>query len=134
MTLTRGPARSQPGADVARLAQAGIDWDAVMVGRFYALQALERLARPGSVAVDPRAADPVLHFFVEAGTTDGWDMEETTAFSTATYVMLPAATKEAQPGAYWLVPPTGGVIQHTETAALHLALAAVGLKAGRQAS
>ncbi|WP_328309219.1 hypothetical protein OG432_08180 [Streptomyces sp. NBC_00442] len=134
MTMTRGPARSQPGADVARLAQAGIDWDAVVVSRYYALQALERLARPGSVAVDPRTAQPVLHFFVPAGTTDGWDLEQTTAFSTATYVMLPAATREAQPGAYWLLPPVGGFIQHTETAALQLALEAVGLRAGREAS
>ncbi|MEV5941068.1 hypothetical protein [Streptomyces sp. NPDC051994] len=127
MTMTRGPAPSQPSTG-ARLAQAGVDWDAVAVNRFYALQALERLARPGSVAVDPRAQQPVLYFFVPAGTTDGWGVPESTAFSTATYVMLPAAGKGAQPGAYWLVPPVGGLIQHTETTALRLALEAVGLK------
>lgn len=134
MTMTRGPALSQPAADVARLAQAGIDWDAVMVNRFYALQALERLTQPGSVAVDPRAAQPVLYLFVPPGTTDGWDIGQTTAFSTATYVMLPAAAKGGQPGAYWLLPPAGGIIQHTETAALRMALQAVGLKAEREAS
>lgn len=126
MTMTRGPAPTQPSAGTARLTRAGIDWDAVMVSRFYALQALERLARPGSVTVDPRR-EPVLYFFVPAGTTDGWDLPQSTAFSTATYVMLPPATKGAQPGPYWLLPPLDGLIQHTGTAALQAALTAVGL-------
>ncbi|MER0448486.1 hypothetical protein ABR738_28670 [Streptomyces sp. Edi4] len=116
------------------MTRAGVDWDAVMVSRLYALRALELLNRPGSVTVDPRRTDPVLCFFVPAGTTVGWSLPQSIAFSTATYVMLPPSLKEAQPGPYWLLPPVGGFVQHTGTAALQAALAAVGLAPNSEAS
>lgn len=122
--MTSGKAPSLPGVAGTRLTAAGIDWDAVKVSRFHALQALERLDQPGSVAVDPAAGQPVLYFFVPPGTTCGWDIPHSTALSTATHVVLPPSFRDAPPGPYWLIPPERGVIQHTRTGALRLALAA----------
>ncbi|MEE1829709.1 hypothetical protein [Streptomyces sp. SP17KL33] len=92
-----------------RLAPAGVDWEVVKVRRFYALQALERIARPGAVAVDPAPAEPVLYFFVEVGTLNDWDVPQTTALGSNAHVVLPPDVKEAPPGPYWLVAPSHGL-------------------------
>lgn len=108
------------------LTRAGVTWDAVKVDRFHALQALERIPEPGSVAVDPGAGsvEPVLYFFVARGTTDGWDIEHSRAYSTATYVQIPPVHKKSGEGPYWLIPPKYGVIMNTDTETLKLALVA----------
>lgn len=107
------------------LTRAGVSWDAVKVDRFHALQALERIPDPGSVAVDPGAVEPVLYFFVARGTTGGWDVPHSRAYSTATYVQIPPVNKESGEGPYWLIPPKYGVIMNTDTETLKLALTAV---------
>ncbi|MFJ9752604.1 hypothetical protein [Streptomyces chartreusis] len=96
-----------------RLAQAGVDWDAIKVGRFYALQALERIGYPGAVAVDPAPAEPVLYFFVRAGSALGWEVPESTGLGLNVHVVLPPDDKEAPPGPYWLIPPSNGLTQVT---------------------
>jgi hypothetical protein len=124
LTRTAGP----------RLTAAGIDWDAVKVPRFYALQALKRLASPGAIAVDPVRARPVLYFFVPAGSTVGWDVQHSDALGTATHVVLPPATKELPPGPYWLIPPKGGQVQLTRIDALRAAIEDAIAPAGGRAS
>lgn len=104
---------AMPEVDGTRLTPAGVHWDAIKVGRFYALQALKRLGAPGAVAVDPWPAEPVLYFFVSPGATVGWDIPQSTALGTATHVVLPPSTKERPPGPYWLIPPRNGCIQLT---------------------
>ncbi|MDQ1031529.1 hypothetical protein QF035_009111 [Streptomyces umbrinus] len=91
-----------------RLAQAGVKWDVVKARRFLGLQALKHIEHPGAVAVDPNSPEPVLYFFVPAGTTGGWMVPDTTALSGTegtTHVVLPPKHREAPPGSYWLLPP-----------------------------
>ncbi|MCX4554290.1 hypothetical protein [Streptomyces sp. NBC_01500] len=107
-----------------RLAPAGLEWDTIKVSHYYALQALERLVRPGSVAVDPAPAEPALYFFVPPGTTKEWDVAHSTALGIATHVVLPPNDKTLPPGPYWLITPRNGRLQHTQAAALRLALEA----------
>lgn len=124
-----------PGIAGTRLAPAGVDWDAVKVGRFYALQALGRMTSPGAVAVDPAPAEPALYFFVPAGSTTGWDVQQSTALGVATHVVLPPDTKELPPGPYWLIRPRAGRVQLTRVDELRAALNAVtGVPAAREAS
>ncbi|MEU5002247.1 DUF6415 family natural product biosynthesis protein [Streptomyces sp. NPDC021622] len=106
-----------------RLAPAGVRWDAIKVGRFHALRALEHLEHPGAVAVDPAPAEPVLYFFVPAGSAERWETPQTTALGIATHIMLPPDHKSSPPGPYWLVPPSRDRFL-TQTNTLALALAA----------
>ncbi|AKA06872.1 hypothetical protein SAZ_34040 [Streptomyces noursei ZPM] len=114
-----------PGTAGTRLVSAGVGWDAVKVARFFALQAIEMLSRPGAVAVDPGPAEPVLYFFVPVGSTADWRLPQVTTLGTATHLVLPPAHCQAPPGPYWLVPPAGGRLPLTDPTALHRALAAV---------
>ncbi|GAA3838421.1 hypothetical protein GCM10022403_083640 [Streptomyces coacervatus] len=102
-----------------RLTPAGIDWDAVRVGRYLGVQAIERIAQPGAVAVDPACAEPVLYFLLPPGSTEGWDVPHTRRLGTHAYVVLPPAGKDSPPGPYWLVPPKRGI---TRAATLRRAL------------
>jgi hypothetical protein len=104
------------------LAQAGVTWDVVKVRRFLGLQAIEHIAQPGAVAVDPHPPEPMLYFFVPAGTLADWDLPDTTPLNSTectTHVVLPPRHREAPPGPYWLLLPSRGL---TATAALHHAL------------
>ncbi|MFJ9589685.1 DUF6415 family natural product biosynthesis protein [Streptomyces acidicola] len=96
-----------------RLAQAGVTWDVVKVCRFLGLQALEYIGHPGAIAVDPYSPEPMLYFFVPAGTTVGWSVPDTTPLSgtaeVTTHVVLPPPHREAPPGPYWLLPPSHGL-------------------------
>jgi hypothetical protein len=112
-----------------RLAQAGVEWDAVKVGRFYALQALERIANPGAVAVDPAPPEPALYFFVQVGSAVGWDVPESTGLSLNAHVVLPPDDKGAPPGPYWLIPPSHGL---TQAAGLRKALEEVTMPAAAE--
>ncbi|MFE7313124.1 hypothetical protein ACFU7T_08445 [Streptomyces sp. NPDC057555] len=104
---------------------AGIDWDALKVARFFALQAIERLQRPGAVAVDPAPAEPVLYFFVPVGSTAGWSLPQVITLGAATHVVLPPTHCQAPPSPYWLVPPANGHLPLTNPTALHRALTTV---------
>ncbi|MFF4602601.1 hypothetical protein ACFY12_07580 [Streptomyces sp. NPDC001339] len=117
-------APSLPGPPGARLVSAGIDWDAVKVVRFFGLQAIERLQRPGAVAVDPAPAEPALYFFVPVGTA-AWSLPQVSTLGAATHIILPPARCQAPPGPYWLVPPADGCLPLTDATALYQALAAV---------
>ncbi|MFF4138036.1 DUF6415 family natural product biosynthesis protein [Streptomyces mirabilis] len=105
-----------------RLAQAGVRWDVVKVRRFLGLQAIEHIEQPGAVAVDPHSPEPMLYFFVPAGTLADWDVPDTRALNSTectTHVVLPPGHREAPPGPYWLLPPSCGL---TPTDTLHRAL------------
>ncbi|MGW2769169.1 DUF6415 family natural product biosynthesis protein [Streptomyces sp. NPDC001275] len=105
-----------------RLAQAGVRWDVVKVRRFLGLQALKHIEQPGAVAVDPHWPEPMLYFFVPAGTLADWDVPDTTALNSTectTHVVLPPGHREAPPGPYWLLSPSCGL---TPIATLHRAL------------
>ncbi|MDX3523346.1 hypothetical protein [Streptomyces scabiei] len=99
------------GAAGRRLAQSGVEWDAIKVGRFHALQALERITNPGAVAVDPARPEPVLYFFVQLGGAVGWNIPGSTALGLTAYVVRPPDDKEAPPGPYWLISPAHGLTQ-----------------------
>ncbi|HKR51527.1 MAG TPA: DUF6415 family natural product biosynthesis protein [Pseudonocardiaceae bacterium] len=94
-----------------RLTPAGVEWDAVRVGRYLGVQAIGRIARPGAVAVDPACAEPLLYFLLPAGSTEGWDVPHTRPLGANAYVVLPPADKDSPPGPYWLVPPKCGFTQ-----------------------
>ncbi|MCX4974201.1 hypothetical protein [Streptomyces sp. NBC_00620] len=98
---------------------AGAEWDAIKVSQTFALQALQRLAEPGAVLVDPGGA--VIYFFVAPGSTAGWEVPQTTALSETAYVVLPPDGRENPPGPYWLIPPSRGRL-HTNLDALRAAL------------
>jgi hypothetical protein len=105
-----------------QLARAGVTWDAVKVSRFLGLQALQHIEHPGAVAVDPHSPEPMLYFFVPAGTTACWDVPDTTPLhgtEGTVHVVLPPPHREAPPGPYWLLPPSNGL---TRTATLQRAL------------
>jgi hypothetical protein len=102
-----------------RLVPAGVDWDAVQVGRFLALQAVERITRLGAVAVDSVPDEPVLYFLVPAGTATRWDVPMTAVLGPSSHMVLPPDTKHTPPGPYWLSPPSCGL---TPAAVLRLAL------------
>ncbi|GAB2880680.1 hypothetical protein GCM10027074_56180 [Streptomyces deserti] len=104
-----------------RLASAGVQWDAVKVGRRLGLRAIERIAEPGAVAVDPHAAEPVPYFFVPAGSVAHWDVPQTTTLGPDAHVVLPPDRKETTPGPYWLISQQRGLIP---TAVLREALEA----------
>ncbi|MFF4508928.1 DUF6415 family natural product biosynthesis protein [Streptomyces sp. NPDC001401] len=91
-----------------RLTPAGTDWDAVRVGRYLGVQAIERIAQPGAVAVDPACAEPVLYFLLPVGSTEGWHVPHTRPLGAHCYLVLPPAGKDSPPGPYWLVPPKRG--------------------------
>ncbi|MEU4827732.1 hypothetical protein AB0H37_38210 [Actinomadura sp. NPDC023710] len=104
------------------LAPAGVRWDAVKVARHLAVRALELIAKPGAVAVDPAPSEPVLYFFVPPGSAATWDVPETTALGHSAHVVLPPEHKEAPPGPYWLIAQPNGL---TPVALLRQALMAV---------
>ncbi|MFR0367543.1 hypothetical protein [Streptomyces sp. MCC20] len=97
------------------------DIDVIRVCRFLALQALEGLAAPGAVTVDPFPAAPALFFLVPAGAAVGWRLPDTTACGPSK-VVLPPDGKEAPPGPYWLIGRSHGL---TSAVALRAALEAV---------
>ncbi|SHI11789.1 hypothetical protein [Streptomyces sp. 3214.6] len=105
-----------------RLAPAGVEWDAVKVGRHLAVRAIEQIATPGAVAVDPAPSEPMLYFFVPPGSAADWDVPETTALGRNSHVVLPPSHKEEPPGPYWLLAQRHGL---TRTAILRQALEAV---------
>ncbi|TGB13882.1 hypothetical protein E2651_07670 [Streptomyces sp. MZ04] len=100
---------------------AGVDWDAIKVVRSFGLQALDRIAEPGAVVVDPSAAAPAVYFFVRPGTTDGWNVAQSTALSVTNHVTLPPESRVMPPGPYWLTSPADGRL-HTDTATVRAAL------------
>lgn len=102
-----------------RLAPAGIRWNAVKVSRCLAVQAIERIAKPGAVAVDPHHADPVLYFFVPLYSSGEWDVPHTRLLSRNAHLVLPPDDKNTPPGPYWLIPPHYGL---TNSFALRRAL------------
>jgi hypothetical protein len=102
-----------------RLAPAGVEWDAVKVGRHLGVRAISLIAEPGAVAVDPARPEPVVYFFVPAGSAAHWDVAQTTALGPGAHVVLPPDHKEAPPGPYWLVPQLHGL---TPTRVLRQAL------------
>jgi hypothetical protein len=92
-----------------RLAPAGVEWDAVKVGRHLGARAIDLIAEPGAVAVDPARPEPLLYFFVPAGSAAHWDVPQTDALGPDTYVVLPPDHKQAPPGPYWLLPQHHGL-------------------------
>ncbi|WP_146252200.1 hypothetical protein [Streptomyces carminius] len=90
------------------------------MSRWIGLEALERLKGPhGAVVVDPH--ERALYFLVPPRSTQGWEVQHTTPLSTASYVVVPPAGKEAEPGIYWLTSPTHGPL-HTDVDALRAAI------------
>ena len=133
--MTSSETAPSPGVAGTRLAPVGGDWDVIQVGRFYGLQALQRLAAPGSVTVDGAVTAPTLSFFVPPGTAGVWRAPQTIALGPATHVSLPPDGKEAPPGLWWLIPPRDGEITLTSADALRLALEiSFGPQPGAQAS
>lgn len=122
--MTSGDAPYVRGPAGTRIVAAGVDWDAVKVVRSFGLQALERISDPGAVVVDPNAAAPSLYFFVRPGSTEGWDVPQSTALSVTNHVTLPPTYRATPPGPYWLTPPTEGRL-HTSTNLLRAALETV---------
>jgi hypothetical protein len=99
------------------------DADVITVCRFLALQALERLAAPGAVTVDPYPSAPSLSFLVPAGATVCWRLPHTTACGSSVRVPLPPDGKEAPPGPYWLIGRSQGLTSaHALRAALEAAM------------
>jgi hypothetical protein len=96
-------------ASGTRLAAAGVAWDVVKVRRYLAVRAIERIADPGAVAVDPTPAEPTLYFFVPAGSAADWDVPQTRVLGVDAYVVLPPDHKAAPPGPYWLIAPERGL-------------------------
>ncbi|WP_406723434.1 DUF6415 family natural product biosynthesis protein [Streptomyces sp. GD-15H] len=95
-----------------RLVQTGVRWDVVKMRRFLGLQAIEHIEQPGAVAVDPHSPEPMLYFFVPAGTLANWNVPDTTALNSTectTHVVLPPGHREAPPGPYWLLSPSCGL-------------------------
>ncbi|MFG2943498.1 hypothetical protein [Streptomyces sp. NPDC048282] len=80
------------------LAPAGVEWDAVKVERHLGVRAIELIAEPGAVAVDPARPEPVLYFFVPAGSAAAWDVPQTNALGSNSYVVLPPSHRESPPG------------------------------------
>jgi serine/threonine-protein kinase RsbW len=98
-------------------------WEAVRVSRYYGLQALNHLANPGHVAIDPDA--PAVYFFVPAGTVQSWRPMPAGGGLTVMSeegLRLPPQTRRTPPGAYWLVSPARGAIRSCDGPALHRAL------------
>ncbi|MFC4463951.1 hypothetical protein ACFPH6_05135 [Streptomyces xiangluensis] len=95
------------------LAPAGAEWDVVKVGRHLGARALELIAEPGAVAVDPVHPEPVLYFFVPPGSAADWNVPQTTSLGRGTHVVLPPDHKEAPPGPYWLISQQHGLTQPT---------------------
>ncbi|WLQ53702.1 hypothetical protein P8A21_39835 (plasmid) [Streptomyces poriferorum] len=92
---TSGPAGT-------RIVAAGTAWDAVRVGRFLGLEALERLgSAAGPVLVDPAAR--TMYFLVPAGSTTDWDVPQSQALGETNHVVIPPATRQSPPGPYWLI-------------------------------
>ena len=104
------------------LVPAGVRWDAVKVGRHLAVRAIELIAMPGAVTVDPAPPEPVLYFFVPPGSAAAWDVPETRALGHNAHVVLPPEQKEAPPGLYWLITQRNGL---TPAAVLREALVVV---------
>lgn len=78
---TSGPAGT-------RIVAAGTAWDAVRVGRFLGLEALERLgSAAGPVLVDPAAR--TMYFLVPAGSTTDWDVPQSQALGETNHVVIP---------------------------------------------
>lgn len=122
--MTSGEAPYVRGPEGTRIVAAGVDWDAVKVVRSFGLQALDRIGEPGAVVVDPNAAEPVLYFLVRPGSTEGWEVPQSTALSITNHVTLPPCYRVTPPGPYWLTPPAEGRL-HTNVNALRAALEAV---------
>ncbi|MFJ2095522.1 hypothetical protein ACIOEW_40915 [Streptomyces sp. NPDC087901] len=90
------------GPDGTRIVAAGTAWDAVRVGRFLGLEALERLgSAAGPVLVDPAAR--TMYFLVPAGSTHDWDVLQSQALGETNHVVIPPTTRQSPPGPYWLV-------------------------------
>ncbi|MFB7273929.1 DUF6415 family natural product biosynthesis protein [Streptomyces sp. NPDC056244] len=98
-------------------------FDLVRVARFYALQALERIAAPGAIAVEPIATAPAMLFLVPPGSSSEWNVPRTTVLVEGSLV-LPSEERRSPPGAYWLIPPSHGRL-HTDVHHLRCALEAV---------
>ncbi|MGP4011410.1 hypothetical protein [Streptomyces sp. 4N124] len=92
-----------------RLAPAGVEWDAVKVGRHLGVRAIELIPDPGAVAVDPMRPEPVLYFFVPAGSTTNWDVPQTASLGPNAHLVLPPNHKQAPPGPYWLISQQHGL-------------------------
>jgi hypothetical protein len=92
-----------------RLAPAGVEWDAVKVGRHLGVRAISLIAEPGAVAVDPARPDPVVYFFAPPGSAAHWDVAQTTALGPGAHMVLPPDHKEAPPGPYWLISQQNGL-------------------------
>ncbi|WP_175439147.1 hypothetical protein [Streptomyces vilmorinianum] len=108
-------------ASGCELLEAGAAWDAVRVPRELGLVALEILgSRSGSVVEDP--AEAALYWFVQAGSTDVWDIEHARVLSVGHTVAVPPARRTSGPGPRWLVCP-GEESFLTDTGALQAALA-----------
>ncbi|MCI3276962.1 hypothetical protein [Streptomyces cylindrosporus] len=104
-----------------RLVTVGVEWDTVKVERHLGVRAIELLEEPGAVAVDPCRPEPMLYFLVPAGSAAHWDVPETAALGSNSYVVLPPDHRDAPPGPYWLIPQQHGL---TAAAALRQALEA----------
>ncbi|MFJ8848406.1 hypothetical protein ACIRFF_36595 [Streptomyces cyaneofuscatus] len=100
--MTTGSSTEIPGIADTRIAAAGKEWDAVRTDRFLGLQVADRLgAAAGPVIVEPAA----MYFLVHPGSTQGWDLPQSTGLGETHYVVLPAAGRNHPPGPYWLLPP-----------------------------
>ncbi|WP_405987228.1 hypothetical protein [Streptomyces sp. NBC_00872] len=97
--------------------------DVVRVARFYALQALEQIAAPGAIAVEPEPSAPALLFLVPPGSGCDWDVPTTTVLTEGQFV-LPPEERRSPPGVFWLIPPSHGQL-HTDVRHLRRALQAV---------
>lgn len=101
--------------------EAGRGWETIRVGRFYGLQALDRLCSPGTVAIDPSV--PGVYFFVAAGSTATWPtVADGGAVDIMAEFVLPPVERRRPPGTYWLVPPQRRSIRLTDEEALLAAL------------
>ncbi|WP_381793034.1 hypothetical protein [Streptomyces niveus] len=99
-------------------------WEVLRVGRYYGLQALDRISRPGTVAVDPAVRG--VYFFIKSGATATWPpMPADGPLGVTAELKLPPQEHCRPPGTYWLVPPQHGAISFTCPRALRAALSHV---------
>ena len=77
-------------------------YDAVRVGRFTGLAALEKLEFPGPVIVDP--VERALYFFIPHGTARKWSLPGVRV-EAADRMSMPPSDRVAPPGRYWLTSP-----------------------------
>ncbi len=109
------------------LTPAGTYWDAVRLPRELGLQTMTYVSGSvGAVLMGPPARG--MYFLVPPGTTGSWDVPQTSALSSASYVALPPDYRIRPPGPYWLLSPQRGLL-HTRTDELRAAIeTALGLR------